>query len=72
LRVAYEGRGFTSFRGRYTLATLTKKALGPRTLKERVWSAGGELTIDSDERGARLEILLPLTVRPAELGHARQ
>jgi signal transduction histidine kinase len=34
--------------------------LGPVTLKERIVSLGGTLSIDSSESGARLEIVLPV------------
>ena len=56
--VADDGRGFP-FKGRYDLATLTALGLGPATLKERVTRLGGSLTIDSTDRGSRLEVLLP-------------
>lgn len=35
--------------------------LGPVTLRERIASLGGSLTIDSRDTGACLEITLPLT-----------
>jgi signal transduction histidine kinase len=53
------GRGFP-FRGHYDLPTLLATQLGPRTLKERIVSLGGDLVIDSSASGARLEITLPL------------
>ncbi|HEX2219053.1 MAG TPA: sensor histidine kinase, partial [Gemmatimonadales bacterium] len=62
LTVADDGRGFP-FRGRYDLAALGLMHQGPASLKERVASLGGDLTIDSSESGARLEVSLPL--RPA-------
>jgi len=58
ISVADNGRGFP-FRGRYDLQALTTLGLGPATLKERVSGLGGELTIDSTERGSRLQISLP-------------
>jgi signal transduction histidine kinase len=57
--VADNGRGF-SFQGRYDLAALTGMNMGPATLKERVRSLGGALTIESGPAGARLEIALPV------------
>jgi len=57
--VADDGRGFR-FHGHYDHATLTEMKLGPVTLKERIVSLGGSLSIDSSESGARLEIVLPV------------
>jgi len=56
--VVDEGRGFP-FKGRYDLAALTALGLGPATLKERVAMLDGSLTVDSTERGTRLEISVP-------------
>ena len=60
LSVSYQGRGFSGFEGRHDLASLNRMKVGPRTLKERVAAAGGSLIIESDERGARVEVRLPL------------
>ena len=57
--VADDGRGFR-FHGHYDHATLAEMKLGPVTLKERIVSLGGSLSIDSSESGARLEIVLPV------------
>jgi signal transduction histidine kinase len=57
--VADNGRGF-NFQGRHDLAALKRLNVGPVTLKERVVSLGGSLTIDSGPSGARLEIALPV------------
>jgi signal transduction histidine kinase len=57
--VADDGRGFR-FRGRYDHAALTDMKLGPVTLKERIAALHGSIVIDSQEAGARLEIILPL------------
>ena len=57
--VADDGRGFR-FHGHYDHATLAEMKLGPVTLKERIVSLGGTLSIDSSESGARLEIVLPV------------
>ena len=51
------GRGFT-FSGRHNLEALTAMRRGPVTLKERVTALGGDLIIESNEDGARLEIEL--------------
>ena len=59
LSVSYRGRGFASFRGRHDLASLTRMEAGPRTLKERVAALGGDLVIESDAGGARVEIVVP-------------
>jgi len=53
--VADDGHGFP-FAGRFDLPGLAERQIGPRTLRERVASLGGTLQLDSDERGARLEI----------------
>jgi signal transduction histidine kinase len=59
IMVADNGRGF-SFQGRYDLAALTCMNMGPATLKERIASLGGTLSIESSPAGARLEIALPI------------
>jgi signal transduction histidine kinase len=56
--VADNGCGFP-FHGRHDLAALTKMNLGPVTLRERVASLGGDLTIESCKTSASLEIALP-------------
>jgi signal transduction histidine kinase len=53
------GLGFP-FRGRYDHGALCVHGLGPRSLRERVGALGGELSICSSARGARLEIGIPL------------
>jgi signal transduction histidine kinase len=54
-----DGRGF-EFSGRFSQAQLEATRKGPRVIKERVRSIGGELVIDSmPGRGARLEISVP-------------
>ncbi|HEY5609970.1 MAG TPA: histidine kinase, partial [Thermoanaerobaculia bacterium] len=47
-----DGKGFP-FQGRYDLETLTRIKRGPVTLKERIASLNGQLTLDSSERGTR-------------------
>jgi signal transduction histidine kinase len=61
LAVSYEGRGFVGFRGRYDLSALNEMKAGPRTLKERVSALNGSLEVESGDRGARVEIGIPLT-----------
>jgi signal transduction histidine kinase len=63
--VADDGHGFP-FRGRYTHAALAKSAVGPKSLLERVQALGGEITIDSTDGGARVEMTVDLaTPSPA-------
>ena len=58
LSIDDDGNGF-GFAGRLDLAGLDAERKGPLVIKERVRSAGGRLTIESQPgRGARLEILL--------------
>jgi signal transduction histidine kinase len=57
--VADNGCGFP-FLGRYDHAALIAKNIGPATLKERIVSLQGTLTIESTPNGARLEISIPL------------
>ena len=57
--IADDGHGF-GFKGRYDQATLAALRLGPATLRERAALLGGNLTLDSTERGTRLEISFPL------------
>ena len=57
--VGDDGKGFP-FRGRYTTPELMERKIGPVTLKERVTSLDGSMTIDSSERGSQIEIRLPL------------
>ena len=58
LVVLDDGRGLP-FRGRREHAALAAQGAGPVTLWSRVDALGGTLTIDSSERGVRLEIVLP-------------
>ena len=59
LLVVDDGRGLP-FRGRRDHAALAAAGAGPVTLWSRVDGLGGSLTVDSSERGVRLEIVLPL------------
>jgi signal transduction histidine kinase len=59
LLVEDDGSGF-AFTGRLSLAELEAACMGPRVIRERVRSIGGELAIQSVPGcGARLEISLP-------------
>ncbi len=60
ITVEDNGIGFP-FHGRYDHATLTAVNLGPATLKERIASLRGNLTVESTPSGARLEITIPLS-----------
>jgi signal transduction histidine kinase len=59
--IADNGHGFP-FRGRYDHVALKASRAAPVTLGERVDALLGVLTIDSSDRGARVEIVVP---RPA-------
>jgi signal transduction histidine kinase len=59
IAVADDGRGFP-FLGRYDLAELTGRKLGPRSLKDRVASMRGKLVLTSTQSGSLVEIILPL------------
>jgi signal transduction histidine kinase len=61
--IADNGHGF-SFRGRYSHSALKATRSAPVTLGERVDALQGTLTIDSSDRGARIEISIPR--RPSE------
>jgi signal transduction histidine kinase len=54
-----DGCGFP-FHGRYDLATLNARRLGPVSLKERIASLDGTLLLTSTLSGSRLEMRLPL------------
>jgi signal transduction histidine kinase len=56
--VVDDGHGFP-FSGRFSLDELQKRDLGPRTLRARLQALGGELSLETDSRGARVEMLLP-------------
>ena len=55
--VADDGRGFP-FRGRYNHAALVEGHTGPRSLIDRVTALGGEMSIESTDAGARVELRL--------------
>jgi len=58
IMIADNGHGFP-FRGRYNHTSLKASRLAPVTLGERVNALQGTLTIDSSDRGARIEIVVP-------------
>jgi signal transduction histidine kinase len=64
ITVADDGCGFP-FRGRYDLALLKEKQVGPRSLRERVAELRGELVLNSGLSGSQLEITLPMDASPA-------
>lgn len=59
ITVTDDGRGFP-FTGRYDHEDLNRRKLGPVSLKERLSSLGGRLSIDSHPGRTRLEICLPV------------
>ncbi|WP_224984434.1 sensor histidine kinase [Geomonas agri] len=59
ITVIDDGRGF-GFQGCYDQDQLSDLKRGPVTLRERIDALNGRLVIDSSERGARLDITLPL------------
>lgn len=61
LRIAVtdDGRGF-AFRGSYNHDSLAASQVAPRSLFDRVTALGGTLSIDSSDRGSRVEMLLSL------------
>jgi signal transduction histidine kinase len=63
LSIDDDGRGFP-FHGRMTHDDLFQSRKGPIMIKERVVAVGGELAIESSDKGARLEI----TVGPRAAG----
>lgn len=61
LRIAVtdDGHGFP-FKGSFTHETLAAAHVAPRSLFDRVSALGGQLSIDSSDRGSRVEMLLTL------------
>lgn len=60
--VSDDGCGF-AFRGRYDLATLDARRIGPKSLKERVTSLAGTLVLTSTLSGSTVDIELPSSPR---------
>jgi signal transduction histidine kinase len=57
--VADDGRGF-GFEGRHDRGTLVQMNACPASLRDRLESLGGNLTVESSRAGTRVEISLPL------------
>ena len=60
IRMEDDGHGFP-FIGRYDLSELVESKRGPVTLKERVMSLNGSMSIDSAVDGSRIDIRIPMT-----------
>ena len=58
-----DGIGFP-FKGRYDLALLNARDIGPTSIKERVASLNGRMSIFSTLSGSRIEITLPNQPKP--------
>ena len=59
ISVSDDGHGFP-FRGKYNHETLAASLVAPRSLFERVSALGGTLSIESTDRGSRVEVLLSM------------
>ncbi|MHB1862882.1 MAG: sensor histidine kinase [Gemmatimonadaceae bacterium] len=59
IRVADDGHGFP-FHGAFDHETLRDKRLGPVSLKYRVETAGGRMSIESTPRGATVSVRIPV------------
>jgi signal transduction histidine kinase len=59
LVITDNGRGL-GFEGRYDQEELAALGLGPRSLRTRAEKLGGEMVIDTDSTGTRLEFALPV------------
>lgn len=59
IAVSDDGHGFP-FKGHFSHASLAASDVAPRSLFERVAALGGQLSIDSSERGSRVEMVLSL------------
>ena len=57
--VSDDGHGFP-FEGQYDHATLALLNLGPASLRDRVASLGGDVSVDSSAAGSKVEIHLPV------------
>jgi signal transduction histidine kinase len=57
ISVTDDGQGFP-FKGSYTHDSLAASKVAPRSLFDRVTALGGQLSIESSERGSRVEMLL--------------
>jgi signal transduction histidine kinase len=59
IAVSDDGHGFP-FLGRYDHDALERANLGPVSLRNRVASLGGTLTVDSTPAGSCVEVTLPM------------
>lgn len=62
LLIADDGCGFP-FHGQYDLASLDAGKIGPRSIRERVASLGGQLILTTSASGSSLQIILPMRRR---------
>jgi signal transduction histidine kinase len=67
ITVTDDGGGFP-FTGRYALAELAQRRIGPVSLRERVAALGGEMTVDSRPTGSRVEMAVPSGPRSGPVG----
>ncbi len=58
LTITDNGRGFP-VAGHFTADELSRRSLGPRTLRERVEAINGDLSLQSGSAGATLHVILP-------------
>ena len=65
LSIVDDGRGFP-FHERLNHAALVDRNLGPATLRDRVASLNGQMSIDSNARGSRVDLVVPF--EPSESG----
>jgi signal transduction histidine kinase len=61
LSVVNDGRGFP-FQGHFEHEALVEQNLGPVTLRDRVASLNGRMSITSSAHGSRVDLAVPLTV----------
>ena len=59
ISVSDDGHGFP-FRGKYNHETLAASHVAPRSLFDRVSALGGTLSIESTDRGSRVEVLFSM------------
>jgi signal transduction histidine kinase len=57
--IADDGHGFP-FAGHFDSAALAQQNLGPASLRDRVASLGGDVSVDSSASGSKVEIRLPV------------
>ena len=69
LLIADDGGGF-AFHGQYDLASLDAEKIGPRSIRERVASLGGQLILTTSASGSSLQIILPMRRRVVPIAGA--